>query len=96
MIWEWDRNKNRENLRAHGIEFETAILVFHDPLSATIEDPNPGEQRWQTMGMVGTVAIVVVHTSLRTDPETGEQVGRIITARKLSRQERRAYEEGHV
>ena len=28
--------------------------------------------------------------------ETGELVGRIITTRKLSRHERKAYEEGHV
>ena len=96
MIWEWDRNKNRENLQKHGIEFETAILVFEDPLSATIEDPHSDEQRWRTVGVVGTVAIVVVHTSPRTDPETGEEVGRIITARKLSRNERGAYEEGRV
>ena len=96
MIWEWDRNKNRANLRVHGIEFETAVLVFYDPLSATIEDPYPDEQRWRTTGMVGTAAVLIVHTSLGTDPETGEEVGRIITARKLSRQERRSYEEGHV
>lgn len=96
MLWVWDQRKNRSNLRVHGIEFETAILVFDDPLAATIEDPYPGEQRWRTTGMVGTAQIVVVHTSPRTDPETDEEVGRIITARKLNRRERRAYEEGHV
>ena len=96
MIWEWDQEKNRSNLRIHDIEFETAILVFDDPLSATIEDPYPDEQRWRTTGVVGTAAVVVVHTSLGTDPETGEEIGRIIIARKLSRQERRSYEGGHV
>ena len=96
MIWVWDQRKNRTNLQIHGIEFETAILVFDDPFAATIEDPYPYEQRWRTMGMVGTAVILVVHTSPRIDPETGEEVGRIITARKLSRQERRSYEEGHV
>ena len=96
MIWVWDQRKNRTNLQIHGIEFETAILVFDDPFAATIEDPYPHEQRWRTTGMVGTAVILVVHTSPSTDPETGEQVGRIITARKLSRRERRSYEEGHV
>ena len=96
MLWEWDARKNRANLRDHGIEFETAILVFSDPLAETVEDPYPNEQRWRTMGVVGTAAIMVVHTSPELDPESGSEVGRIISARKLTRRERRHYEEGHV
>ncbi|MXX34905.1 MAG: BrnT family toxin [Gemmatimonadetes bacterium] len=96
MLWEWDASKNRANLRDHGIEFETAILVFSDPLAETVEDPYPNEQRWRTMGVVGTAAIMVVHTSPELDPESGSEVGRIISARKLTRRERRHYEEGHV
>ena len=96
MRWEWDKEKNRANLRNHHIEFETAILVFDDHLTVTVEDPYPHEQRWRTTGMVGTAVIVVVHTSPIADPITGDEVGRIITARKSSKQERRAYEEGHV
>ena len=96
MIWEWDPDKNRANLRDHGIEFETAILIFDDPLAATLPDPHLDEERWQTMGVVGTVTITVVHTSPQFDPESGEEVGRIISARKLTRRERQRYEEGHV
>ena len=96
MIWEWDPNKNRANLRDHGIEFETAILVFDDPLAVTVPDPHPDEERWRTMGVAGTTPIVVVHTSPEVDPETGEEVGRIISARKLTRRERQSYEEEHV
>ena len=96
MRWEWDQEKNRANLRNHRIEFETAILVFDDRFAVTVEDPYPLEQRWRTTGMVGTAVIVVVHTSPIVDPATGDEVGRIITARKSSKQERRAYEEGHV
>lgn len=96
MLWEWDQAKNRANLQAHGIEFETAILVFSDPLAETVEDPYPNEQRWRTMGVVGTAAIMVVHTLAGLDPGSGEEVGRIIAARKLTRRERQHYEEGHV
>jgi len=96
LLWEWDPNKNRANLRDHGIEFETAILVFSDPLAATVPDPQPHEERWRTMGVVGAAAIVVVHTSPRLDPGSGEEVGRIISARKLTRRERQYYEERHV
>lgn len=96
MRWEWDPNKNQDNLRDHGIEFDTAILVFDDPLAATVPDPYPDEERWRTMGAVRTMPIMVVHTSPDLDSETEEEVGRIISARKLTRRERRLYEEGHV
>ena len=39
------------------------------------------------------VVLLVVHTWPEED-ETGEEVGRIISARKATRRERRAYEEG--
>ena len=72
------------------------MLVFYDPLAVTTDDPYPHEQRLRTTGVVGTATIVVVHTSPETDPATGDEAGRIITARKSSKKERRAYEEGHV
>ena len=53
------------------------------------------EQRWRTMGMVGTVVLIVVHTWPGFDSEIGDEVGRIISARKATRHERKAYEEGH-
>ena len=44
--------------------------------------------------MVGSVVVVVVHTWPEVDSESGEQVGRIISARKATKREREAYEEG--
>ncbi len=96
MNWEWDENKNKANLRDHGIEFETAILVFEDPLMISVPDPHPVEERWRTMGMVGTAFIMVVHTTPEVDPVTGEERGRIITARRMTGLERERYEEGNV
>ena len=95
LRWTWDPVKNRTNLRSHDISFEAAIYVFDDPLAATREDPYPCEQRWRTIGMVGTQVLMVVHTWPDFDVETGEEVGRIISARKATRHEREAYEEGH-
>lgn len=95
MRWIWDQLKNDANLRAHGIGFKAAAFVFDDPLSATREDPYPYEQRWRTVGMVGTQVVMVVHTWPNFDTETEEEVGRIISARKATRHEREAYEEGH-
>ncbi len=95
MRWTWDQAKNRANLQAHGLSFEAAVFVFDDPMSATREDPYPYEQRWRTIGMVGTQVVMVVHTWPDFDTETGEEIGRIISARKATRREREAYEEGH-
>ena len=93
MRWTWDQTKNEANLQAHGLGFEAAAFVFDDPLSATREDPYPYEQRWRTMGMVGTQVVMVVHTWPNLDTGTGEEIGRIISARKATRREREAYEE---
>lgn len=91
--WTWDENKNRSNLRKHGLSFETAALVFADPLMLQRPDPHPEEERWLTVGRVGNVVVVVSHTSpdSETSPEPG--MGRIISARKATSHERRAYEE---
>jgi len=89
VIWTWDDAKSRANKRAHGLEFETAQLVFDDPLSLSRRDSYPLEIRWQTMGMIGNVVVFVVHTW----PETEDGVGRIISARRATARERRVYEE---
>lgn len=57
-------------------------------------DSYPHEERWQSVGMIGSVAVLVVHTSLELDSATGEETGRIISARKATAHERKAYEEG--
>lgn len=95
MRWNWDLAKNEANLQAHGLSFEAAVLVFDDPMAATQEDPYPHEQRWRTVGMVGTQIVVVVHTWLDSDTNIADEAGRIISARKATRLEREAYEEGH-
>ena len=70
MRWIWDRAKNEANLQGHGLSFEAAVFVFDDPMSATREDPYPCEQRWRTIGMVGTQVVMVVHTWPELDAET--------------------------
>lgn len=93
MRWEWDDAKNKANKLKHGLSFETAQLVFNDPLAASRRDPYPDEERWQTIGLFGQVTIFVVHTSPVYDSSSDEEVGRIISARKATTYERRAYEE---
>ena len=94
MRWTWDPRKDRINRRDHGLSFATAQYIFDDPLAASRVDPDPDEQRWITIGVVGGVTLLVVHTWPEPDGNTGEDVGRIISARKATPPERKAYEEG--
>ncbi|MFZ1109388.1 MAG: BrnT family toxin [Rhodomicrobium sp.] len=93
MPWIWDEEKSRANRKKHGLSFETAQLVFDDPLAASRLDPFSLEERWQTIGAIGPVVVIAIHTSLEADPETGEEIGRIISARKATSHERQAYED---
>jgi uncharacterized DUF497 family protein len=91
MRFEWDEAKNRRNLAKHKISFETARSVFDDPGQLSVQDRIvDGEERWQTLGMVSSVVIVVAHT---WEEEASEQVVRLISARKATGQERRIYAE---
>lgn len=94
MRWTWNPDKAAANRRKHGLSFETAVLVFDDPFHASRPDSHPNGDRWHTIGLVGSVLLLVVH-SWPEESEEGEQVGRIISARKATARERRAYEEGN-
>lgn len=89
--FEWDEIKNQKNLVKHGLSFETACEVFQDPFALSIQDRFEGnEERWQTIGLVRSIVIIIVaHTYCGDDDE----VIRIISARKATKNERKRYEE---
>lgn len=92
MRFEWDEDKHFLNLRKHKVGFETASLVFEDPQALSVQDRVvEGEERWQTLGMIAGVVLIVAHTYR---DEAGDEVIRLISARKATVHERRAYEEG--
>lgn len=92
MLFEWDNRKNASNREKHGISFETAQLVFNDPYQLSIQDRYvEGEERWQTIGEINGIAIVIVaHTFRERD---GEEVIRVISARQATKQEKQRYEQ---
>ena len=61
--FEWDPVKARLNQKKHGISFEDSSRVFHDPRALTLFDAEHDEieERWITMGILGTYCICVVH-----------------------------------
>lgn len=89
MEFEWDSGKATTNKRKHGITFQEAATVFGDPLAITFNDPDHSvdEQRFLTFGTTKAGKMVIVsHT------ESSSKM-RMISARSMTRQERKIYEE---
>lgn len=91
MRFEWDPKKDESNRKKHGIAFEMAQMVFSDPLALSVPDQghSEGEERWITVGHVGSRFIVVVVHTYRDSEE--DEVIRLISARKATPKERKQY-----
>lgn len=89
MEFEWDPKKAAKNLRKERVSFNEAATVFGDPLSTTVPDPDHSmaENRYIIIGISNRRRVVMVAYT-----ERGERI-RIISARELTRTERKAYEE---
>jgi uncharacterized protein len=90
MEFEWDEGKAASNITKHGVSFHEAATVFGDPLAITFIDPDHSEEedRFLTFGnSSGGLLLVVSHA------DRG-QFTRIISARRVTRRERKLYEEG--
>ena len=93
MKFEWDRKKERKNIKKHGVTFEQASYVFADSfaLSRYDEEHSDEEERWVLLGKsLNEIILLVVHTF--RDNEDNEFV-RIISARKASKKEEKIYKE---
>lgn len=88
--FEWDPRKARTNHRKHGVTFEEAATAFGDASSLTIHDPDHSteEQRFVLLGLSERGRLLAVAHTDRDDRV------RIITARKATKAETRAYGEG--
>ena len=89
MEFEWDPRKAEINLRKHGVSFTEAGTVFGDDLAITVPDPDHSlnEERFITVGWSNRRRLLMVsHT------DRGNRV-RIISARELTKSERKDYEE---
>ena len=93
MQFEWSEEKNRLNIKKHGISFEEAKEVFLDPLHISKLDHRFDyfEERWITVGATREDKILVVANIFFN--ENGEEIIRIISARKANQKERRFYEQ---
>lgn len=89
MEFEWDSKKAAANEQKHGVTFQEAVTVFGDPLAITFldRDHSVGEQRYLTFGLSRFDRPLVV-----SHADRGDRV-RIISARFMTRRERKIYEE---
>ncbi len=89
MEFEWDPRKAEINLRKHGVSFTEAGTIFGDELAITVPDPDhsDNEDRYITIGWSDRRRLLIVsHT------DRGDRI-RIISARELTKTERKEYEE---
>jgi len=89
MKFEWDNAKAEANVRKHGVSFDEAGSAFLDQLALSGPDPDHsvGEHRYITFGMSSLGRLLAVSHSHRPG------VIRIISARRVTRAERKIYEE---
>ena len=61
MTFEWDERKNRINKAKHAVSFEQAAKVWKDPKRIVFYDEkhSSDEERWNVLGVSGTVLFVV-------------------------------------
>ena len=88
ICFRWDRRKAATNLHDHGIAFETACEAFFDPFVRRIgADVVGNEERERMIGMTTDWRLLPVVYLEQTDAL------RLISARAVTREERRGYED---
>ena len=87
--FEWDPAKAAVNERKHGVSLDEASTAFADPFARVIFDPDHSgeEDRFVLLGLSMVSRVLVVCHCCRE----GDQVIRLISARKADRHERNQY-----
>ncbi len=91
MNFEWDPRKAEINLQKHDVSFTEAGTVFGDDLAITVPDPDHSheEDRFITIGWSNRRRLLMVSHTDRGD------IIQIISARELTKAERKEYEEAN-
>ncbi|MGQ0642764.1 MAG: BrnT family toxin [Gemmatimonadaceae bacterium] len=91
MRFDWDPGKSLCNLVERGFDFAFATLIFDGPTLERVDDRQDyGEPRVIAIGRAGALELTVVYSDRSKGAKANTR--RIISARRSSRQERRAYE----
>ena len=90
----WNDEKYESNIDKHGITFEEASTVFDDDNALYSDDESHStinEQRFKVIGMSNAPKILMVCHCYRN----GDEVIRIISARKATKKEELKYRRGY-
>jgi uncharacterized protein len=89
LQFEWDKRKEKTNIKKHGVSFEEAQAVFYDENAIQFFDPDhsENEDRFILLGISFKLRILVVCHCFRED----EGIIRIISARKADDDEENEY-----
>jgi uncharacterized protein len=92
IAFEWSPAKAASNLAKHEVAFEEAMTVFADPLARIFDDPDhsAAESREIIVGHSADQRLLMVSFTTRRDSV------RIFSARRVTRRERRDYEENVI
>lgn len=92
MKFDWNAEKNNVNLKKHGVNFEEAETVFEDERAITIYDESHSndEDRFIIIGISRRLRELTVCHCYRN----GEDITRIISARRATKSESKLYERG--
>ncbi len=85
MIFEWDPVKNRSNQKKHGLDFESAKMIWEDPDRVEVIAPYPLENRIILIGAIKSQLWIAVYTLRRG-------AIRIISVRRSRKKEKELYE----
>ena len=78
MKFEWDDEKNEENIRRHGIDFSDVVEMFNHPMLTQLDTRRDyGEDRWIGVGLLKNTVAVTIYLGWED-----EETIRIISARK--------------
>ncbi len=89
ITFEWDPAKNEANLAKHGIDFRDAVKIFEAPVLEKVDTRREyGETRILSFGLYEDVELAVVYTMRGRNR-------RIISARRASDSERKAYRKAY-
>ncbi len=88
MRFEWDEDKNRANIRKHGLHFGEVPEMFRGPLLVRPDmREDYGEERWLGIGMTSGRIVFVAFI------QDSEDTIRVISLRKANDEERKEYEQ---
>ena len=89
MNFDWDEDKATINLSKHGIAFSEAKTVFDDSFYVDFYDPDHSEyeQRYLIIGHSERGRLLIVSYTERRNSI------RLISAREVTKRERKSYEE---